>query len=96
MLKELEKLFRIGAGIVKPCPLPDVDPDGYKAIEHVKLVRVEPQPPDYNYDALDNEAEAKGFEKKMWRKFEKGELVNNDGSQMTKKQLEELLNALQS
>lgn len=95
-LKKLEEIFKIGAGTVKPCPLPDVDPDGEKAIEHVNLIRIEPQPPKWKYDEEDNRVESEGFAKSMWRKFSKGELINNDGSQMTKKQLQELLKKLEN
>lgn len=95
-LEELEELFQEQADINGPCPLPDPKTDGTRSIEHIVLIHVEPQPPDYNYDKLDNEAESKGFAKSMWRKFGNGELVNDDGTPMTKEQLKKLLRALEN
>lgn len=93
-IKKLEKLFQQQADKKGPCPLPDPQTNGTRSIEHTGLIRLEPQPTGWRYDQEDNEAESKGFEKTMWRKFEKGELVNNDGTPMTKNQLEELLKQL--
>lgn len=62
-VKKLESIFKIGAGTVKPCPLPDVDLDGHRAIEHVSLIRIKPQPAGWNYDAEEISADNKRFKK---------------------------------
>lgn len=95
-IKRLESLFEEQADRIGPCPLPDPQTKGTRSIEHIGLIRVEPQPKGWRYDQEDNEAEAEGFARTMWRKFEKGELVNDDGTEMTRQQLEEILKKLKT
>lgn len=93
-LKTLERLFNQQADRVGPCPLPDPKTRGKGKIEHIGLIHIEPQPKNYDYDGDSNDAEIQGFEDKMWKKFKKGELTNNDGTPMTSEQLEKLLKEL--
>lgn len=77
-MSKLENLFQQSADIKGPCPLPDPRTDGVRAIEHIKLIRVEKQPTEFNYDQADNDAEERAFRKRVLAMLQSGEIKREE------------------
>jgi len=78
----LEKSLRESADRIGPCPLPDPNTYGTKTIHQSTLIRIEKQPPKYNYDIADNTAETEEFVQRLQESVLSGEITEEEAQKL--------------